>query len=61
METFENDYETLYFDYNVMLLGMVSELKAQNEKMAQSGMTTSRQGAYALAMRARLAAERMDG
>jgi hypothetical protein len=59
MGTFDDDYETLYFDYNVMMLGMLNELNAHNEAMSKSGsgMTTTRQEAYALAMRARLAAE----
>lgn len=57
--TFRSDEERLYFDMNVMLAGMVAERRAQDEAMTKgkSGFTTTRQGAMALARRARLMAE----
>lgn len=56
-QTFETEYETLYFDMNVMLIGMAAEIRAQREAQSRSGrLTSSRQDAIALAMRARMVA-----
>jgi len=58
-EPFDDGYDALAFDYNVMLLGMVAELRARDEAESKhnpyKGFTTSRREAYALARRARAA------
>ena len=59
-EPFDNGYDALAFDYNVMLLGMAAEIKARDEaeqkyNPQQTGFTTSRREALALARRARAA------
>lgn len=58
-EPFDNGYDALAFDYNVMLLGMAAEIKARDEAEQkynpQTGFTSNRREALALARRARAA------
>lgn len=58
-EPFDNGFDALAFDYNVMLMGMHAELRAHEEAERkynpQSGFTKTRREAYSLARRARAA------
>jgi hypothetical protein len=58
-EPFNNGFDALAFDYNVMLMGMHAEMRAHEEAERkynpQTGFTTSRREALALARRARAA------
>lgn len=60
----EPGYEALTFDFNVMLLGMAAEVRAQDaavNKYQPNGFTATRQDAFALARRARAIADGTDG
>ena len=58
-EPFNNGFDALAFDYNVMLMGMHAEMRAHEEAERkynpQNGFTTTRREAMSLARRARAA------
>ena len=63
-EPFNNGFDALAFDYNVMLMGMHAEMRAHEEAERkynpQTGFSTTRREAYSLARRARAAAEALE-
>jgi len=58
-EPFDNGFDALTFDYNVMLMAMHAEMRAHEEAERkynpQTGFSTTRREAYSLARRARAA------
>jgi len=63
-EPFDNGYDALAFDYNVMLMGLHAEQRAREEAERQynpqTGFTSTRREAFSLARRARAAAEALE-